>query len=496
MPFKEGPPPTDNGKPEPEGGPPTPAIDTSSIIKRLTMLLWGAGTLVEQDRWHFNGGSQILEKTRRGIHWFDFTTMQGGTLGALMRLAEASAPAPSVALQATPFVLRDHRTITPRDWVYDEHYIKGFLSATIAPGGGGKTSLKLVEGVALASGKNLLGPMVRKKHWVWYWNGEEPLDELERRVAAICLHYNITQADLAGYLFLNSGRDKDSKITVAEESERGGRTFKIAIPLVEAIKQEITAKQIDVMSIDPFIRTHAVSENDNQRINAVADVWSTIAYDTQCAIDVSHHTRKGSVKERGEYTAEDSRGASSWIDAARSVRVLNQMTEDEAPKAQVKIKSRRRYFRTINDKANMVPPPENSQWYKYESVSLDNARDGLAADNVGVVTQFIWPQPTEVRIDIVLAIQQEIALGNARVNVQAREWAGHIVARHLAINLSGGEPEDQKAARARVKAYLKQWVACGWLGTEERLDAHREQREVYKVGNWASEATNPNPGPV
>ena len=492
----------DNVPDEDGGGPQTADHNTASgapglqtITMNLATLLWGSGThFVEGqiNQFQFGGGSKVLEFTRRGPQWFDFTAMRGGNTRDLMRLAEASAPAPSVALQATPFTLRDHKQIPPRDWVYDQHYIKGFLSTTIAPGGGGKTSLLLAECVALASGKNLLGPTVRKKYRVWYWNGEEPLVELERRVAAICLHHNITQADIAGYLFLNSGREPDSKIIMAEERERG-RTFKVAIPYVEAIKRTVEANKIDVMVIDPFIRTHAVSENDNQRINAVADVWSTIAYDMQCAIDAGHHTRKGSAKERGEYTADDSRGASALVNAARSARVLNQMTEDEALRAQVKVSTRKRYFRVINDKANMAPPPENSQWYKYESVLLGNATADHAADNMGVVIQFVWPQPMEVNVEIVHAIQEVFAQGNARADGQAGEkWGGHIVAQHLAINLEGGEPEDQKAARHRVKALLKQWVTNGWLGIEDKLDAHRKPRKFYKVGQWASRASDPN----
>jgi hypothetical protein len=353
-----------------DSGPQTADIISRPIL-RIATSLWGAGTRnEEQKQWQFGDGSKVVELRRGGNdQWFDFTARKSGNTHALMRLAEASAPAPSVMLQATPFVLCDPRTIPPRDWIYGKHYARGFLSATIGSTGGGKTSLVLVEAIAMASGRNLLEPTVTKKHRVWYWNGEEPPDELRRRVAAICLHYNIPQADLEGYLFLNSGRDPNSKVTIAEESERG-RSFKIAIPLVEAIKREITTKQIDVMTLDPFIRTHAISENDNPRINAVADVWSTIAHDTQCAIDISHHTRKGSAKERGEYTAEDSRGASALNSAARSTRVLNQMTEDEAPRAQVKMAKRRWYFRVYDDKPNMAPPPESSQWYQFVSVSF------------------------------------------------------------------------------------------------------------------------------
>ena len=52
----------------------------------------------------------------------------------------------------------------------------------------------------MASGKPLVGQPVRAPFRVWYWNGEDPVDEMERRVAAICLHHEITEAHLGGRL--------------------------------------------------------------------------------------------------------------------------------------------------------------------------------------------------------------------------------------------------------------------------------------------------------
>jgi AAA domain len=59
-------------------------------------------------------------------------------------------------ITATPFVWRDPRMIPPRQWLYGKHYIRKFISATVAPGGLGKTSLVLVEKIAMATGKPLL----------------------------------------------------------------------------------------------------------------------------------------------------------------------------------------------------------------------------------------------------------------------------------------------------------------------------------------------------
>jgi len=49
----------------------------------------------------------------------------------------------------------------------------------------------MVEAIAMASGHELLGIKPVKKLKVWYWNGEDPREEIDRRFAAICKHYGI-----------------------------------------------------------------------------------------------------------------------------------------------------------------------------------------------------------------------------------------------------------------------------------------------------------------
>ena len=71
--------------------------------------------------------------------------------------------APSHSLvTAQPFIWRDPRTIPPRQWLYGKHYIRKFASGTFAPPGIGKSSLDLVELVAMATGRRLVGTRPRK----------------------------------------------------------------------------------------------------------------------------------------------------------------------------------------------------------------------------------------------------------------------------------------------------------------------------------------------
>ncbi len=52
------------------------------------------------------------------------------------------------------------------------------------------------------------------------------------------------------------------------------------------------------------------------------------------------------------------------------------------------VENHRLYFRTYNDKANLQPPADKSDWFKLESVSLGNGPLGAAGDSVGVVIQW------------------------------------------------------------------------------------------------------------
>jgi RecA-family ATPase len=64
-------------------------------------------------------------------------------------------------------------TIPPREWLYGKHLIRKFATATVAPGGVGKSSLELIEALSIVTGRDLLGKgMVPERGRVWWWNGK------------------------------------------------------------------------------------------------------------------------------------------------------------------------------------------------------------------------------------------------------------------------------------------------------------------------------------
>lgn len=371
---------------------------------------------------------------------------------------------PPSRFEATPFVWRATADIPPRKWLYGTHLIRKFLSLDIAPGGVGKSSLKIVEALALASGRALLGKDVLDgPHNVWLYNLEDPDEETERRLHAALEWYDLTPDDLTGDLFVNSGRDQP--LVIADETSTGSRILK---PVVDALIAEIQSRKVDVLIVDPFVSSHHISENDNRAIDMVAKEWSRIADICDCSINLVHHVRK---TNGAEVTAEASRGAISLIGAARSVIVYNRMTKEEGERAGIEPATRGFYFRTQNDKANLAPP-EAADWHRMNNVDLANG------DKVGVACPWRWPDSFDgVAAWHLKEVQKRVADGRYRADIRSKQkWVGHVIAEVCNIDV-------EKHAH-RVKDILRQWIDNDMLRVVDGVDEHRKPREFVEVGTW------------
>ena len=427
----------------------------------------GEGEKPEHEKPEDTNGARTTGSTHDGAYDDD---LGPGPSSAGASSAGASPP----LIRARPFVLRDPKTLPKRQWLYGRHLIRKFASATFAPSGSGKTNTFITEGLAMATGRALLGVMPQRRLRVWMWNGEDPYDELERRVGAACLHYGISAEELDGWLFINSGRDKDSKIIIATETREG---VVIAVPVVEALIQTIRDNRIDVVQIDPFISSHRVSENNNNAIDAVAKTYSAIADITNIGTDLGHHTRKTGGHE---VTVEDGRGAVALLNAVRPARVINGMTEDEAARAGV-TDGRRRYFRITDGKNNLSLPVDKLDWFRSATVNLGNAEDPGnlldTGDDMGVVTKWEWPDAldgvTGADFDKAAIV---IRRGKWRENPQASAWVGFAVAEALGLDASKGG-----ADRGRVLGIVKAWLRAGSLVVVDGLDDHRETKKFVEV---------------
>jgi RecA-family ATPase len=182
----------------------------------------------------------------------------------------------------------DIKTPPPRAWLLGNVFCRTFLSSLIAEGGTGKTAVRYAQLLSLAIGRSLTKEHVFQRCRVLIVSLEDNADEANRRVLAAMKHYGVTRDDVRGWLFVAAPGARAGKLMAIEEkgqAEIGELTFNLEAAIVR--------RKIDIVSLDPFIKTHAVNENDNNLIDQVAQVLLDLAAKHNIAIDSPHHVRKG-----------------------------------------------------------------------------------------------------------------------------------------------------------------------------------------------------------
>jgi hypothetical protein len=207
-------------------------------------------------------------------------------------------------IEPTVFEWEDPTKIPVRDWIYGKHLLRGIVSMTIASGAVGKTSLKIVEALALVTGRPLLGQAVPKRSRVWLFNLEDDLVELRRRVTAAMIYYTIKPEDIGDRLHI----DGEKSLLITKTDHNG---TKINVPVVDAMVEAIQALEIDVLIVDPFVSSHDAPENDNGAMDKIMKQgWIPIAREGKCAVNLCHHTTKG---DAGTATAMSGRGGGAVV---------------------------------------------------------------------------------------------------------------------------------------------------------------------------------------
>jgi len=124
----------------------------------------------------------------------------------------------AIDFAATAFVWQDPATLPRRPWLYGRHLLRRQVAVTVAPGGVGKSSLTICEGLAMASGRDLMGEWVARDLRVWLFNLEDPRDELQLRITAAMQHHGVAPDEIAGRLFVDTGRERDLCTAVADRN--------------------------------------------------------------------------------------------------------------------------------------------------------------------------------------------------------------------------------------------------------------------------------------
>jgi hypothetical protein len=345
--------------------------------------------------------------------------------------------------------------------------MRGIASATISPGGGGKTTLGLVEAVTMATAHNLLGEQPVERLHIWYHNGEDGTDELNRRIAAICVHYNIDPRELDGWLFITSGLEMPIKIA------GGNGDVRLNKEVADAVITGIRSNGIDVLIMDPLITLHSLAEAENHKMDPVIRKFASIANEMNCSIELAHHTRK-KVTGQEEYTTADARGASAIIDAVRSARTINGLNTNDVKLLDItdelEVLS---YFRLDKGKVNMIRKGSAS-YFKFVSVELPNGHDGGPGDDVGTVELVIPPDAAiELTESDIAFLVAETANGDCAEKPQAENWFGFVIAKHFNLD------PDSGLERVKIEGVIRDLRQRKLIKVERRKAKHSKSGDRH-----------------
>lgn len=300
---------------------------------------------------------------------------------------------------------------------------------------------------------------------------EDDDNELRRRVLALLRHYDIDPKIMEGWLYLCAPKG----MRVAEMRDGTPVVGRFESMIREAIEEYA----IDIVSIDPFVKSHGLEENSNGAIDFVCTLLTKIAIEYDCAIDLPHHTRKA-IGAAGD--ADRGRGASSMKDAARLVYTLTPMSPEEATQFCIDEAERRSLVRLDSGKVNIAPPAIDAAWFKLVGVPLNNGSEMYPhGDNVQAMERWhprsVWAGVDTITVNRIL---NDIDAGrpdgqrySAAPAAGKDRAAWRVVVAHVP-----DKPEKQ------ARDIIKIWVTNSVLHEEEYNDpVARKDRQGLRVNH-------------
>ncbi|PWT76443.1 MAG: hypothetical protein C5B60_04140 [Chloroflexi bacterium] len=403
---------------------------------------------------------------------------------------------------------RELKMPPPRQWLQATQFCIGFISSLVAAGGIGKSALRLLQFISLATGKPLCGPHMKifRRCRVLLISLEDNWDELQRRIQAILVYcskkyeqtgnelYNITQADLDGWLYCATPPAL-AKIAEPDINVRKRKVGELDRQIRETIHRLIArGHKPDILSLDPFIKTHSLEENSSADMDYVCDLLAKLCIDFNIAVDSPHHVHKGLMLP-GD--ADSGRGSSGIRDAARLIFTLVPMSEEEAASLRgpggekISQHERASYIRLDPAKLNIAARVFRPIWFHLVPVPIGNGDgpDGIYpnGDTIQVVEpwepQGLFADTDNVTLNEILdEIEQSI-------EVEQADALEKRIRRYTNIKNAGN---DKQASRVIEKYYpdkdeaecrdmITEWIKNGVLYYEDYHDPvqRRSQKGLF-----------------
>jgi AAA domain len=309
--------------------------------------------------------------------------------------------------------------------------------------------------LALATGReDILGIPVIKRSRVSFWNQEDPIDELQRRVAAICKAFDIKDDELnengKPMLWLNSGVDDPFFLATAGQRQQVKRAAS-----VDDMITEIKANKIDALILDPMVEFHETEESDNGKMRRVMGFAREIVTATGCACHIGTHTRKPDKASSKSYAGDMDvvRGASSQVGAARIAHTLFQASKDDAKEWRME-GPHYEYVRLDMAKNNLGKRWSEPRWFKL-------GEERIGEDPVGVLKPVSLGPTIDDRADILAEAMRNASRDKAK-----------------AKDVIAGLPEDRKKLFGKNPAHWAKEAQKAFVGPPEH-------RSKWGVLSWS-----------
>ncbi len=223
--------------------------------------------------------------------------------------------------------------ITPDEWASArptpdcivQNYLFADVAVFIAPGGMGKTTLKLFEAIHVALGIPLYGLTIYTPGTVLIITAEDSREMLVARLRAIAQAMHLSDTDIAIVM---------QRVRISDVSGNGFKLTEVRGDVVmpgEGIDRIIEACQTlrpVLIIIDPAVSFGVGESRVNDAEQGLVEAARRLRRTLNCCVQYIHHSGKQNARDKAvdQYAG---RGGSAFADGARMVHVLQSLTPNE-----------------------------------------------------------------------------------------------------------------------------------------------------------------------
>lgn len=243
--------------------------------------------------------------------------------------AKYHEPITSTGLQVVTGLINP-KSLPVREMLIEPRLPIGDVTQCVGEPGISKSTFAIRDALIIATGRRELlrganGHGFEELHRtgpVIIYNAEDKLDEMQRRLAAYQQYLRLEPQDMKHAIILWSGVD-DETLTIMHRPDL--RKPLCRAPGARLLESRIQEYRPVLVVLDPQISLMAGGiENSNDDMNALLQEIANIAARNRVAIEIIHHTSKGSRDQRGDMGA--GRGAFATVGKVRSAFTLCNVT--------------------------------------------------------------------------------------------------------------------------------------------------------------------------